>query len=133
MGIEARYIEDPDLSLYETIILATTTNQCLIHEGNIASIKMGSVIFLLCTTSQSGEISTEIYTREDVNIFLDYELTKTFTEDMRKSNNLGYLDQVIYFRDLLLGGKEIDHGVKINIVRLTGTPIQNIAVMDMLL
>jgi hypothetical protein len=113
--------------------MATTTNECLIHEGNITSIRMGSVIVSLYTTSQSGEISPEIFDREDVNIFLDYELNKTFTEDMRKANNLGYLDQVIYFRNFLLEGKDIDLGVKINIVRLMGTPIQNVAVLDMIL
>ena len=133
LGLASRYLSNPDFSMYDTIILATNTNKCIIHEGNIPSIKLGSVVVSLCTTSQSGEISKEIYGRDDVNIFFDYELSKTFTEDMRKVNDLGYLEDVFYFRDIIQGQKEFDLGSKINIVRLTGTPIQNIAVIDLLL
>ena len=70
---------------------------------------------------------------ERMGEIISYELSKTFTEDMRKVNDLGYLDDVFYFRDIIQGQKEFDLGAKINIVRLTGTPIQNIAVIDLLL
>jgi hypothetical protein len=133
IGVIAKYKQNPDLSKYDTIIMATSTNQCIIHEGNISSIKVGTVVVSVCTSSQSGEISKEIYGRKDVNIFLDYDLSKVFTEDMRKVNDLGFLQEVIYYRDILLGKQEFDLNSKINLIRLTGTPIQNVAVVDMVL
>ena len=68
-----------------------------------------------------------------MNVFLDYELSKTFTGDMRKANNLGYLQQAILFNQLLKGGTAVDTGSKRNVVRLTGTPLQNVAVVDLML
>lgn len=132
LGIRASYQESPVLSQYDTIIMATTANGCLIHPGNFASLKPGSVVISLCTTSPTGEIDPEIYGL-DVNTFLDYELTKTFTGDMQKANDLGNLERAILFQDLLEGKTSVDTEKKVNLVRLTGTPMQNIAVVDMLL
>ena len=133
IDIQASYLDQHDFSMYDTIIFATNTSTCIIHEGNFSGLKPGSVIVSLCTTSQSGEISKEIYARSDINTFLDYDLTKTFTEDMRSANNLGYLDKSILFADILAGRSDFDVYAKVNIVRLTGTPIQNVAVIDMML
>jgi hypothetical protein len=133
IGIQTRYLDNPDFSGYNTIIMATNTTKCIIDDGNISTLKPGTVIVSVCTTSQSGEVSKEIYARSDINTFLDYDLSKTFTEDMRKANDLGYLDKVIYFKDILSGQSEFDLGTKVNIVRLTGTPIQNVAVIDTML
>ncbi len=133
IGLHANYKENPDLSIYNTIIMATTTNTCLINEDNISSIKPGSVVISLCTTSPTGEIAPEIYQRDEINIFLDYEPTKTFTGDMKHAYELGYLNQAINFHELLTGKTVIDLDEKINLVRLTGTPMQNIAVIEVLL
>lgn len=133
IGLQSNYVSHPDFSAYQTIILATNTTECIIHDGNFSRLKPGVVIVSLCTTSQSGEISREIYSRQDVNLFLDYDLTKTFTEDMRRANDLGYLEKAIYLQELLAGRADFDLGARVNIIRLTGTPIQNVAVIDMML
>ena len=133
LGVKASYLETVEFSLYDTIIMATTTTQCLIHEGNITAVKPGAVAVSLATTSPSGEIAAEVYARPDVNVFLDYELSKTFTGDMRKANDLGYLQKTIVYKELLKGGAAADLGSRRNIVRLTGTPLQNVAVVDLML
>ena len=133
LNLQATYQAAPDLSLYDTFIMATTTSTCLINEDNISSLKPGCVVISLCTTSPSGEIAPEIYGLDSVNVFLDYELTKTFTGDMKKANELGYLNQAILFQDLLIGKTEVELENKVNLVRLTGSPMQNIAVIEMVM
>ncbi len=133
LGLQANYQEKPDLAAYDTVIMATTTNVCLVNTDNISSLKPGTLVISLCTTSQSGEIAPECYGLENVNIFLDYELTKTFTGDMKRINELGYLDQAISFQELLEGKTDFDRDRNINLVRLTGTPMQNIAVIEVVL
>jgi hypothetical protein len=133
LGLVANFLPDPDFSMFDTIIMATNTATCLIHEGNFSTIKPGTVVISLCTTSQSGEISEEVYARTDINLFLDYDLTKTFTEDMRKANNHNYLDKAVLFHDILSGKSDFDLNTRVNIIRLTGTPLQNVAVIDMML
>ena len=132
-GLQTRYVDTPDFSVYDTIILSTTTSTCIIDNDNISTLKPGSVVVSLCTTSQSGEIAEEVYARSDINTFLDYDLTKTFTAEMKRANDLGYLDNAILFQDILAGQSDYDLEAKVNIVRLTGTPIQNVAVIDMML
>jgi hypothetical protein len=133
IGLQTRYLEAPDLSSYNTIILATNTTRCIIMDENISTMKPGSVIVSLCTTSQTGEVSREVYARSDINTFLDYDLSRTFTADMRQANELGYLERAIYFRDVLAGGCDLDLNDKVNLIRLTGTPMQNVAVIDTML
>ena len=134
IGLKANYQESPDLSVYDTILfMAPTTNTYLINEDNISSLKPGSVVISFSTTSQTANIASEIYQRDDVNIFLDYEPTKTFSEDMKRANELGYLEKVITFKDLLNERTSLNLTDKINLVRLTGTPMQNIAVIEVVL
>jgi ornithine cyclodeaminase/alanine dehydrogenase-like protein (mu-crystallin family) len=133
IGLQTNFQETPDLSDYDTIIMATTTNTHLVNNDNISSLKKGAVIISLCTTSQSGEIAPEIFGRDDVNIFIDYELTKSFTGDMKYVNKLGHLDQATRYDELLNGKTVSGLDKKINIVRLTGTPMQNIAVVEVVL
>ena len=133
MGIQANYVGVPDFSIYDTIILQTTTSTCIINSENISTLKPGCVVVSLCTTSQTGEIAEAVYARSDVNTFLDYDLTKTFTAEMKRANDLGYLDNAILYQNILAGLSDYDLETKVNIVRLTGTPIQNVAVIDIML
>lgn len=132
-GITATFQVDPDLSLYDTIIMATTTDCFIIDHENISKIKPGAVVISLCTTSLTGEIDPKMYGRDDVEIFLDIELTKTFTEDMKQANKSGYLERAMTFEDLLRNGPGAPNSNTIKLVRLTGTPMQNIAVIKLVL
>ena len=113
--------------------MATNTNTCIINEENFLSIKPGSLIISLCTTSQSGEIFEEVYNKNNINIFLDYENTKDFTSEMRRANELGYLNNAIKFIDVLDRKVHYNLPSSVNIVRLTGTPMQNIALIDIMM
>lgn len=130
--LKANYIKNPKFANYDTIILATNTVDNIINENNISDFTKGAVIVSLCTSSQNGEISKEVYAG-DVNIFLDYALTKTFTEDMRVANKAGYLEKSILYETVVRDEINVDLNAKLNIIRLTGTPFQNIAVIDMML
>ena len=133
IGLTVNFTLSPDLSQYDTIIMATNTKDYILHARNISLIKPGTLVISLCTTSQIGEIAEDIYHRQDMNVFLDYPETKTFTADMKKANALGYLEKAILFSDIIKERASFDLRSKVNIVRLSGTPMQNIAVIDMML
>lgn len=130
INIIARNTPLPNLNNYSTIILATNTSECIIDQKNITLLQPGTTVVSLCTSSQRGEVSKEIYA-SDVNIFMDYELTRTFTEDMRIAKE--YTKNAIMFLDVLSEKTRNDIKTKINIIRLTGTPYQNVAVIDMMM
>jgi len=132
MGVTARFKAELELAPYDTIIMVTNTTTPLIDSGNIGTAPDGAVIASLCTTSQTGEIAPDVYGREDINLLFDYDLTRSFTPDMRAAGKGGHLTKITYLKDLLEGAPPPNPTNKKNILRLTGTPMQNIAVLDML-
>ncbi len=132
LGIAATYQTNLDMSAYDTIIMVTNTNTPLITSDNVESLAENAVIASLCTTSLVGEITGEIYGRKDVNVIFDYDLTRRFTPDMKKAEEAGHLSDVTYLNDIMNGEQSIDLAAKRTILRLTGTPMQNIAVIEML-
>jgi ornithine cyclodeaminase/alanine dehydrogenase-like protein (mu-crystallin family) len=132
LGIEASFQPTLDLSAYDTIIMVTNTSEHLVTADNIGDMKSGAVIASLCTTSQVGEIAGDVYGRDDVNVIFDYDLTRTFTHDMRAANDAGHLGDVAFLSDILNAETSLDLAAKKNILRITGTPMQNVAVLDMM-
>ncbi|WP_299852754.1 hypothetical protein [uncultured Roseovarius sp.] len=131
-GVRAAYQPSLALAGYDTIIMVTNTAKCLIDTGNVDSVQSGAVIASLCTTSQVGEIAGEVYGRDNVNVLFDYDLTRTFTPDMRAADEGGYLKDVTFLADVLNGAPAPDMSGKTTILRITGTPMQNVAVLDMM-
>lgn len=132
LGISAKFQDVMHLGDYDTIIMVTNTSECLINDKNIESITNGAVVASLCTTSQTGEIAAEVYGLKDVNVLFDYDLTRSFTPDMRVADKAGYLKNVTLLKDILDTEITLDMAGKKNILRITGTPMQNIAVLDMM-
>ena len=132
IGVIADYQDNLELDSYDTIIMATNTDRCLINDSNINSIQPGAIIASLCTTSKTGEITGDIYSRDDVNVMFDYDLTRSFTADMKAADKAGHLDNVLLLGDILKGDLPKDSSTKKNVLRLTGTPMQNVAVLDMM-
>ena len=79
LGVSARFIPTLDLSPYDTIIMVTNTNTCLVDNQNIEDVPKGAFLASLCTTSQVGEIALNVYAHDDFNVFFDYDLTRSFT------------------------------------------------------
>lgn len=136
-GVEANFVKEPDLSKYDTVIMATTTKKYCITKENIEQLKPNTVVVSLCTTSAIGEIEPEVYGLDNVQLFLDYELTRTFTVEMKKANKMGCIRNEVYLKDVIEGSNRVylnqPVGDKVKIIRLTGTPMQNIAVIEMML
>ncbi|MCW8879072.1 MAG: hypothetical protein OQK51_18625 [Kangiellaceae bacterium] len=132
ISVCANYQNELKPETYDTIIMATNTDTCLINENNIDSVQPGTAIVSLCTTSQTGEIAGTIYNRDDVNVMFDYDLTRGFTPDMQAADNAGFLGKVLLLSELLEGNQPGGLVEKKNILRLTGTPMQNVAVLDMM-
>lgn len=132
MGVCASFQPSLELKGFDTIILVTNTAKCLIDASNIETVQTGAVIASLCTTSQVGEIAGDVYGRDDVDTMFDYDLTRTFTPDMRAANEAGHLSKVTFLADILNGKTTPNLSDKRNILRITGTPMQNVAVLDMM-
>lgn len=132
VGVQPSYQSELKLGAYDTIIMVTNTAKCLIDQTNIGELQTGAVVASLCTTSQVGEIAGEVYGHDDVNVVFDYDLTRSFTPDMQAADKAGFLDDVSLLTEIFSGASNPNLVDKKTILRITGTPMQNVAVLDML-
>ncbi len=134
LGTEVQYVKDlSDLSKFDVIVMATNTATPIITQKNFATIKKGALVFSFYTTGNSAEIDIELYGRPEINLFIDYENTKTFKSDTKTATEKGYFDKSIELKDLLTKKVEVDTRTRVNLIRLTGTPFQNLALYKLLL
>lgn len=132
LGVKTRHQPQLSLAGYDTVLMMTNTTTCLVDAQTIAQLPKGAVLASLCTTSQTGEIAGDVYGRDDVNVFFDYDLTRSFTADMKAADAAGHLTDVTLLTDVMSGAKPVKLAGQRNILRITGTPMQNVAVLDML-
>lgn len=135
IDVKATFVSKIDYSAYDTFIGAVNGKKPVVNVEDFKKIKPGSAFVSLSTTG-ANDLHPDIYGLDGINLFFDYEGTKMFTEDMRTANAKGYLEKAVYFADVLKGdsGVQLRNGDgKVNVLRLTGTPMQNIAVIEMML
>ena len=63
---------------------------------------------------------------------LDDDLSRRFTPDMRKAEEAGALERALLLPDLLTGRAKLPDDPRAVLIRLTGTPMQNLAVIDLM-
>jgi hypothetical protein len=62
----------------------------------------------------------------------DYDLTRTFTPDMKKADSAVHLSKVALLGDVMKGTAKVDLSATKNILWMTWTLMQNVAVLDMM-
>lgn len=133
IGIESKYIRIPDLSKYDTVILAKNKGDYIVDEKLINSVKNGTVIISLSTTG-IADIKPIVYSYKRLNLFFDYENSLTFFSDLKEAREKGYIKNYLVLKDILkYRSRMLTLKNKINLIRLTGTPLQNVAVIEMMM
>ena len=66
IGVTARYQPAMGLKGYDTILMLINTVTCLVDDAMMSEMARGVVLASLCTTSQTGEIQSSVYGRDDV-------------------------------------------------------------------
>ena len=132
IGIQATAHSEASFSGFDMVILATNTDTVLLDGAKLATLDQGSVVVSLRTTSMVGEIAQEVYGRDDVHCILDHDLSRRFTPDMRRADDAGTLSKAVLLTDILNTGSTVSLPAdKVTIVRMTGTPMQNLALLDL--
>jgi ornithine cyclodeaminase/alanine dehydrogenase-like protein (mu-crystallin family) len=85
--------------------------------------------------SLGREVSEDFYDAKRANIIGDWEQTITRATDFIDAvkKGLAHDEDMILMKDLLSGKRKVDASKAYTIYRSTGTPIQNLAVLQALL
>ena len=122
-----------DISQYDVIICHTQAVNPVISEEHLSSIKKGAVLASFISSTEHGEFPDEVYNSSRANIITDWQHTLLGAKDLKRAMDAHTFEEsdLIYVKDLL-NGKNIDQEKQYTIYRSTGTPIQNLAVLKLL-
>jgi ornithine cyclodeaminase/alanine dehydrogenase-like protein (mu-crystallin family) len=135
LGIELVAGAPEDIGQYDIIICHTQADAPILTEDQRSSIKSGAFIASFISSTEHGELADTYFNSSQANVICDWEPTIKGAKEIERSVTDGRLrqDDVIFLNDLLTGKKTIDQTKAYTIYRSTGTPIQNMAVLQLLL
>lgn len=122
-----------NIGQYDVIIAHTQTAEPLFSSEQLANIKQGALLASFISSTEHGEFPDEVYDGTTANIITDWEQTLTGAKDLKRALDAQKFDKqdLIYLKDLLTG-KTIDQNKQYTVYRSTGTPIQNLAALKLL-
>lgn len=133
-GVEVRQGSLDNVSDYDVIICHTQSASPVLTEDYIAKIKPGAVITTFLTSTEHGEVADSFYASEQANIIVDWDNTIAGAKDMQRARatNLFADSDLILMKDLL-SSAAVNPDKSYTVYRSTGTPIQNLAILKLLL
>jgi len=122
-----------EIAKYDIIICHTQTTSPVIEKKQLEKIKKGAVLLSFISSTDHGELPDEVYDRSKANVITDWQQTISGAKDLKRAveSNLLSEENLIYIKDLLSGSK-INQEKQYTVYRSTGTPIQNLAVLKLL-
>lgn len=133
-GVTINQGDASSIGEYDVIICHTQTSEPVISAEQLASIKQGAFLASFISSTEHGEFPDEIYDGSKANIITDWEQTLTGgAKDLKRAHEAGTFgdNSLTYVKDLL-NGKQLDQSKQYTVYRSTGTPIQNMAVLRLL-
>lgn len=118
---------------YDVIICHTQSTEPVISKEQLTSIKQGAVLTSFISSTEHGEFPDEVFNSTQANIVTDWQQTLEGAKDLKRALEAGQFNEqdLVYVKDLL-HGKGIDQSKHYTVYRSTGTPIQNLAALQLL-
>lgn len=135
IGVKAHLHESYDLSVYDLVIIHTSSHEFVLKAADCEKIKKGAIVTSYITSSPEGELTPEFFNTHKCNVILDWDNTRTVLPELKTAEHKGLLkqDKIIYVRDLADGSKTIDPSKDYTVFRSSGTPMQNLGLLKLLL
>lgn len=132
-GITINQGNADDITGYDVIICHTQTTEPVFKKEQLATIKQGAFLASFISSTEHGEFPDETYDSDEAHIITDWEPTLTSAKDLKRSldDRRFSKKEVVYVKDLLTNNL-IDGTKWYTVYRSTGTPIQNMAVLKLL-
>lgn len=122
------------IQIYDIVMCHTKTENIILTEGHMKKIKQGAIVTTFIDPSVSNEVASAFYDSSTANIIGDWDQTLTRGTDLAEAIKIGLTkeEDVVMMKDLLSGKWKVDTSKRYTIYRSTGTPIQNLAVLQLL-
>lgn len=135
VGIKLKYQENwrSELDKYDVIICHTRAEAPLLVSEDIPKIKCGAQIHSFITSTEHGELADEFYTNK-IELVSDWPKILEYNKILIRAVETGSVspDKIIYLNEVFSGGYKRNTSTPYTIVQLGGTPVQNLAVLQLL-
>lgn len=134
-GIKLKYKESwrSELDKYDVIICHTRPEESFLVSEDIPKIKHGAQIHSFITSTEHGELVDEFYS-DKAELVSDWPQILGYNKILMRAVETGNInpDKIIYLSKVFGGNYIRNESVPYTIVQLGGTPIQNLAVLQLL-
>lgn len=134
LGIVATLVPAPDISRYDIIIMHTSTDVPILTAADISKIKKGAIITAYRTTSEHGEFENDFLNTSHAHVITDWEHSLEFVSDMKGALEKGILkkDESMLLKNIFEGALPVGDKAY-TVFRSTGTPMQNVAILKLVM
>ena len=135
IGIQLKYHNDwrDNLSQYDIILCHTRAEAPLLNKYDIKNVKDDAQIHSYITSTEHGELVDEFYTNK-INLVSDWPKALEYNKILMRvvANKQVEPSSIVYLREVLGGTYVPKPGSPYTIFQFSGTPIQNLAVLQLL-
>jgi len=134
VGVKTQATSLQSIGEYDYIICHTSAHEPVLTAELRSSIKPGALIASF-VSEDFCELSEEYYAAADANVIIDWDQTIAEAPELQRAVDAGVADpvKIIRLKDLLSGAQRIDDNKKYTVYRTHGTPMQNLAVLKLLM
>lgn len=136
LGITTTYTDLTDISQYDIILCHTSSSEPVLTKEHTPQVKKGAMIFTYVTVaSDKGEVADEFFDNAKANILMDWPQTLNMAKDIDNAIHKGILqkESLVLLQDIFSKKVQLDTNKQYTIYRSSGTPMQNLAVLKLLL
>lgn len=116
-----------DIGKFDIIICHTNAKEFVLKAEDISKVKKGAIITNFISSATNTEVAPSFFDFEKANIVIDWEPNLARAPEIKKDTNL------IELKEILAKKKKLDEKKDYTIFRFLGTPLQNLAVLKILI
>ncbi|GEM_PF-1781330 len=134
LGIEAQRGKLDEVEVYDIIICHSSAKEPVLTPELLGRLKQGAFISSFASEDHM-ELAENFYNTTEAQVIVDWEQTTSEAVELQTAldNGIAKKGDLILLRDLLRGTYSHDNAKKYTIYRSHGTPMQNLAFLQLLM
>ncbi|MGI8419551.1 MAG: hypothetical protein ACR2LN_02805 [Candidatus Levyibacteriota bacterium] len=133
-GIEMERGNLANVGDYDYIFCHATANEPILNAASRKHIKKGAILTSYATETY-WELDNSYYDTGEAQVIIDWEQSLKSAKDLSQAirSNLADPEEIITFHELLTNKKPVNPKANYTLFRSSGTPLQNLAALQLLL
>lgn len=135
LNVEGKQGKLSEIGKYDYIFCHADPKEVILTVGMKKDIKNGAVITSFITTAGAAEVADDYFDTDNANVIIDWDKTLTTGADIKRlvTDGIADPDKMICLKDLFAVKAKLNPDAHYTLYRSHGTPMQNLAILKLLL